>query len=308
MARFCSKCGSSVSPTARFCNRCGGRLRQKEALRPSGEAPAQPAADTERIPTWSGWEPAPAPAPPAQAPAPPPPAPEPEPPAAAVPTPPQYWESYDYPTAPEGASAGAPAPPPWEAPDYRPRDASRPLPPLSQVLPQDMETTRERAREIILNFSLWAAGIVLFPVPFSDLVLLMPVQSAMVIAIGRAYGIKDPPEKVLAILAGACGASVFGQITTLFVANLIPIIGKFISAPFVFGWTYGLGEVAMRYFESQGEASSDELRSIFKRASKEASRNYGSSSRVEPREALDHIRDYVSEDEYRKIRERFGSN
>jgi uncharacterized protein (DUF697 family) len=171
-----------------------------------------------------------------------------------------------------------------------------------------MEATRERAHEIVLNFSLWAAGIVLFPVPFSDLVLLMPVQSAMVISIGRAYGIKDPPEKVLAILAGACGASVFGQITTIFVANLIPIIGKFISAPFVFGWTYGLGEVAMRYFESQGEASPDELRQIFKKASKDASRHYDSGSRVESQEALDKIRDYVSEDEYRKIRERFQSN
>ncbi len=171
-----------------------------------------------------------------------------------------------------------------------------------------MESTRERAREIILNFSLWAAGIVLFPVPFTDLVLLMPVQSAMVISIGRTYGIKDPPEKVLAILAAACGASVFGQITVLFVANFIPILGKFISAPFVFGWTYGLGEVAMRYFESQGEASPDELRQIFSKASKEASRSYGSTPRVQPKEALDNIRDYVSEEEYRKIRERFGSN
>lgn len=171
-----------------------------------------------------------------------------------------------------------------------------------------MESTRERAREIVLNFSLWAAGIVLFPVPFSDLVLLMPVQSAMVISIGRAYGLKDPPEKVLAILAGACGASVFGQITVLFVANFIPILGKFISAPFVFGWTYGLGEVAMRYFESQGEASPDELRKIFEKASKDASRHYGSGPRVQPNQALDNIRDYVSEEEYRKIRERFGSN
>ena len=298
-----------MSSTARFCNRCGGRLRQKEALRPSGEAPAAPSAPlpAETLPTWDGWQPAPPPAAPAPAPAAPAPfaaAPAP-PPAPEVPPPPQYWESYDYPSRPEAAGS---APPAWDYEPRLPRDASRPLPPLSQVLPPDVEATRERAHEIVLNFSLWAAGIVLFPVPFSDLVLLMPVQSAMVIAIGRAYGIKDPPEKVLAILAGACGASVFGQITTLFVANLIPIIGKFISAPFVFGWTYGLGEVAIRYFESQGEASSDELRQIFKKASKDASKNYGGDARVEPREALDNIRDYVSEEEYRKIRERFGSN
>lgn len=316
MARFCPKCGGSVSPSARFCNKCGNRLRQKETLRPSGEGGAAAPTTPETIPTWSGWTPAPEPpAPVAPAPVPvqqstytPPPAIEPavEQPAGTVP--PQYWESYDYPSAPAAATGGAAPPQTWDSFEYRPNDASRPLPPLSQVLPSDVEAARERAREITLNFSLWAAGIVLFPVPFSDLVLLMPVQSAMVISIGRAYGIKDPPEKVLAILAGACGASVFGQITTIFVANLIPIIGKFISAPFVFGWTYGLGEVAMRYFESQGEASPDELRQIFKKASKQASRSYGSSGRVEAREALDNIRDYVSDDEYRKIRERFGSS
>jgi uncharacterized protein (DUF697 family) len=290
-----------VSQTARFCNRCGGRLRQKEAPPP------------ESLPTWSGWDPAP-PAPVAAAPessaAPPlpsvsepsPPASAEPPPPAEIPSPPQYWESYDYPSEPSTRPA-------WQDFDSGPpRDASRPLPPLSQVLPPDMESTRERAREIILNFSLWAAGIVLFPVPFSDLVLLMPVQSAMVISIGRAYGLKDPPEKVLAILAGACGASVFGQITVLFVANFIPILGKFISAPFVFGWTYGLGEVAMRYFDSQGEASPDELRTIFEKASKEASRNYSSKPRIQPDQALDNIREYVSEEEYRKIRERFSSN
>ena len=300
MSRFCPKCGTGVSQTARFCNRCG-RLRQKEVPPPSPAdlermEPTRPRLDLRRPEPLSLRDPVGSRLPPRASAEPPPPS--------EVPSPPPYWESYDYPSPSESSTTPA-----WQGLDAGPpRDASRPLPPLSQVLPPDMESTRERAREIVLNFSLWAAGIVLFPVPFSDLVLLMPVQSAMVISIGRAYGLKDPPEKVLAILAGACGASVFGQITVLFVANFIPILGKFISAPFVFGWTYGLGEVAMRYFESQGEASPDELRTIFEKASKEASRNYGSGPRIQPNQALDNIREYVSEDEYRKIRERFGSN
>jgi uncharacterized protein (DUF697 family) len=173
-------------------------------------------------------------------------------------------------------------------------------------MPNDLEMARERAREITMNFSLWAAAVVLFPIPFSDLVLLMPIQSAMVIAIGRAYGVKDPPEKVLAILAGACGASVFGQITTIFVSNLIPIIGKFVSAPFVFGWTYGLGEVAMRYFETQGEATQDELRKIFKKASREASRHYSPERADEARRSLDGLRDAIGDQEYERLRSRFG--
>lgn len=219
--------------------------------------------------------------------------------------PPQSWESYDY-TAPESSASAADA---GTVHYSQARDASRPLPPLSDLFneEEDAEELRERAKETVVNFSLWAAGIVLVPIPFSDLILLMPIQSAMVIAVGRIFGVKDTPERILAIIAGACGASVFGQITTLLVANLIPVIGKVISAPFVFGWTYGLGEVAIRYFESQGQASSDELKQIYKKASKEASRGYDSKkTRVAPGEALNNLRDYMSEEEYQKIRERFG--
>lgn len=282
MARFCSRCGTRVKESARFCNQCGARLRQRSPVRPSAPE-SEPEKETASRSPASGEA------------------------SSGMPAPPQFWESYDYPgeEEPRPTSFGGREGSTGDPSDPLPRDASRPLPPLSQVMPDDMEAARHRAREITMNFSLWAAGIVLFPIPFSDLVLLMPVQSAMVISIGRAYGVKDPPEKVLAILAGACGASVFGQITTIFVANLIPIIGKLVSAPFVFGWTYGLGEVAMRYFESQGTANRDELREIFKRASKEAKNRYTPEKAPDARQSLENLREYVSEDEYRRIQERF---
>lgn len=186
-------------------------------------------------------------------------------------------------------------------------DASRPLPPLSFDAPAaGGGSPRDKARDIARSFSLWAAGIVLFPIPFSDLVLLMPIQTAMVISIGKAYGVKDPPEKTLAHIAAACGASVFGQITTLFVSNLIPIIGKLVSAPFVYGWTYGLGEVAIRYFESQGQIGADEMKTLFKQVSKDATRGFKASDVNKARESMDHLREHLSEEDYRKLRSRFG--
>lgn len=305
---------------------------------------AQPSqSSAEKIPTWSGWDvPAAAaqPAPqgqqksavrfsqpkpsaavnsqPASAPAAAQPAGSP----ASGSSAPQFWESYDYEgSQPSGQQTRAYAP---SSGAYEPRsDASRPLPKLDDVLgskytsgsgserPQfdelddDLEARRAKAYDTITTFSLWCAGLVLFPMPFVDLVFLVPIQSAMVVAVGKIYGVNQTPEKTVALLAGACGASVFGQFTTLFLASFIPIVGKVISAPFIFGWTYGMGEVAIRYFESKGTATKDELKQIFKKASKEASKNYD-SSKVNPREALENIRNYVSEDEYRKIRDRFG--
>ena len=236
---------------------------------------------------------------------------------------PQFWESYDFESIMPGQNqTGAPSA--SDVPLFEPRsDASRPLPKLGDVMAgipggkdsdelvfsedidDDLEARRAKAYDTVTTFSLWCAGLVLLPMPFLDIVFLLPIQSAMVIAVGKVYGVKQTPDKVIALLAGACGFTVFGQITALTLANCLPIIGKLLSAPFVFGWSYGMGEVAIRFFESKGQATKGELKQIFKKASKEASKHFD-KSKVNAQEALDNIRNYVSEDEYRKIRERFG--
>lgn len=235
------------------------------------------------------------------------------------PPPPQYWESYDYPSVdpksprdwieksekgPQAGSSAPSTPPP--TPRFRPGDASRPLPPLSFGGSKAPAGAREKARDIARSFAISAAGIVLVPLPFSDLVFLMPIQTAMVLSIGKAYNVKDPPEKTLAHISAACGASVFGQITTLFVANLIPIIGKLVSAPFVYGWTYGLGEVAIRYFESQGELQGDELKKVFKKVSKDATRAFRKKEVKSVEDSFSHLKDHLSPEEYEKLRKRFS--
>lgn len=235
-----------------------------------------------------------------------------------TPPPPQYWESYDYPSvnpnsprdwiekSEKGPHAGSHAAPSVPSPKFRPQDASRPLPPLSFGGPPLPAGAREKARDIARSFAISAAGIVLVPLPFSDLVFLMPIQTAMVLSIGKAYNVKDPPEKTLAHISAACGASVFGQITTLFVANLIPIIGKLVSAPFVYGWTYGLGEVAIRYFEAQGELQGDELKAVFKKVSRDATRAFRKDEVKNVDESFSHLRDHLSPEEYEKLRKRFS--
>ena len=339
MARTCGKCGAAVGDKARFCGKCGEIMQAAQPIQSSAEkipswsgwdVPASPTTPTAQgqqtsavrfsqpkqsaaagasVNTAQASSPAAANAQTNQTPA-------------NASNAPQFWESYDYEgSRPSGQQTQAYSP---SDGSYEPRsDASRPLPKLDDVLgskytasgsssnhqfeelDDDLESRRAKAYDTITTFSLWCAGLVLFPMPFVDLVFLVPIQSAMVVAVGKIYGVNQTPEKTVALLAGACGASVFGQFTTLFLASFIPIVGKVISAPFIFGWTYGMGEVAIRYFESKGTATKDELKQIFKKASKEASQKYD-GNKVSPREALENIRNYVSEDEYRKIRDRFG--
>lgn len=283
MSNYCDNCGAQVKEGAKFCGQCGNRMPQSGTVRPS--APQE---------DWSS-------PPPMES-------------VGEQPPPPQYWESYDYPSVDpnrprdwiEKSERGPEAPPPpSNAPRFRPSDASRPLPPLS-FGGSAPNGAREKARDIARSFAISAAGIVLVPLPFSDLVFLMPIQTAMILSIGKAYNIKDPPEKTLAHISAACGASVFGQITTLFVANLIPIIGKLVSAPFVYGWTYGLGEVAIRYFEAQGELQGDELKDVFKKVSRDATRAFRKKDIADTEQSFSHLRDHLSEEEYEKLRKRFS--
>lgn len=300
MSKYCDNCGAQAKPGAKFCGQCGNRIPQEPASSPVVSTPPQvgtvrPSAGQNQD-TWSS---------------PPPMGPVPD-----GPPPPQYWESYDYPSVDpnrprdwiEKSERGPTPPPPptHPVPTFRASDASRPLPPLSFGGAAPPMGAREKARDIARSFAISAAGIVLVPLPFSDLVFLMPIQTAMILSIGKAYNIKDPPEKTLAHISAACGASVFGQITTLFVANLIPIIGKLVSAPFVYGWTYGLGEVAIRYFEAQGELQGDELKDVFRKVSRDATRAFRKNDVKDVESSFSHLRDHLPEEEYQKLRKRFS--
>lgn len=301
MTKFCDNCGAQLRESAKFCGQCG-----KASLpEPSKTPPSAPARPTSTVrPSAGQIDNAGGP-----------------PPLGSVgdqPPPPQYWESYDYPSvdpnsprdwiekSEKGPQSGAPSSSSAPTPRFRPQDASRPLPPLSFGGPPAPAGAREKARDIARSFAISAAGIVLVPLPFSDLVFLMPIQTAMVLSIGKAYNVKDPPEKTLAHISAACGASVFGQITTLFVANLIPIIGKLVSAPFVYGWTYGLGEVAIRYFEAQGELQGDELKAVFKKVSRDATRAFRKNEVKSVEDSFSHLKDHLSPEEYEKLRKRFS--
>lgn len=302
MTKFCENCGAALRESAKFCGQCGHQSAATAATPPPSDRPAPTPSATVRPSRQT------------------PPEDTDYPPVMGLvgdsPPPPQYWESYDYPSVDpksprdwiEKSEKGPfdPSSPTPAAAKFRPRDASRPLPKLSFTGPAAPVGAREKARDIARSFAISAAGIVLVPLPFSDLVFLMPVQTAMVLSIGKAYNVKDPPEKTLAHISAACGASVFGQITTLFVANLIPIIGKLVSAPFVYGWTYGLGEVAIRYFEAQGELQGDDLKKVFKQVSRDATRAFRRNEIKSVEDSFSHLKSHLSPEEYEKLRKRFS--
>lgn len=302
MAKFCNNCGSPLREAARFCNICGSVISKAQAPAAADSAytysvPTPPPASAPVNPPFAAAPPA---APPTSVPGAQP---------ASVPgAQPQYFESYDFNPAPSAASS-LPG-----LSDYpsgsQMRGASKPLPPLSDFFGENstLEDKRERAKDTIMNFSLWAAGIVILPIPFTDFVLLAPLQTALIFAIAKIYGVKEPTEGVIGIIAASCGTTIFGQLTAGIVKAVIPIVGGLLTAPFIFGWTYAMGKVAVKYFESKGETNESELKSIFKQASKEAAGLYDPQKVASATKTLDNLRNYMSEEEYQKLRSRFSTD
>lgn len=303
MPRFCGKCGAAANEKATFCNKCGHRLGQRKAIRFSGgerpapanpykaAAPAAPAAPAAGIPT--GVQPAVSRAGRKEE---------------APPAPSVYTASSGTPAAPAPTTSrpAAEAPPLADgAPSSSPGDLSRLDSPLPLAMTEDDQLTQ--ARNTVRSFALWSAGIVLFPLPFSELIALIPVQTAMILSLSRTFNVQEPPEKILAYIAATSGVTVFGQVTMIIVSNLLPIVGKLVSAPFIYGWTYGLGEVAIRYFQTQGEISGDEMKQVFKQSSKQASKQYRSEKQVSKEESLHSLQEHMSPEEYEQLRKRFGS-
>ena len=161
-----------------------------------------------------------------------------------------------------------------------------------------------RARQIIRNYAIPAAGLVALPIPFSDIYFLLPIQGAMILSIGKVYKSELRPEKVIMELVAACGFSVLGQISTLIVANFLPL-GSILSAPFVYGWTVGMGEAAIKYYESKGNIDYREIRYSYRNATEEGKRNYGWHRKMSKEESLENLRNHLTPDEYERIKKRF---
>jgi len=158
------------------------------------------------------------------------------------------------------------------------------------------------SRKIIQSFAIAISGIGAIPLPFSDFYLMSPLQCFMVMAIARKYDKKINFKTARALIATAGGGFIGRQICSSLM-RFIPVVGRFIAIPFAYGWTFGIGEMAILYFETDGKATEEELKETFEREKEQASS--GKDGRVcNIEEALHVIENYLTEEEYSLIKDR----
>lgn len=131
--------------------------------------------------------------------------------------------------------------------------------------PEDREKT---AREVINVASYACAVTAVVPLPFSDALLMLPIQSAMVMSIGHIYGRKverENAKEIILELGALAGASFFARQG---IKALLPIVGAVLTVPAAYAANWAMGRVALEYFRNPG-MTKEQLRAVYRQAKEE---------------------------------------
>lgn len=157
-----------------------------------------------------------------------------------------------------------------------------------------------KAREVVQFSSYAASAAAVVPVPMAELALLLPIHTAMVMTIGHVFGRPIPRTEAarVAVELGAIAGLTLASTAALSALRklFLPGIGSVLAAPASFALTYGLGRVAIEYFETPG-LSRERLRTVFKEAMAEGRKVFSKERLDEFRDRYGEGRDVVDEAE-----------
>ena len=107
--------------------------------------------------------------------------------------------------------------------------------------------------------ALAAGGVLVNPVPASDIAVLAPLQIGMIIKLGAIYGKTIDRNSAMEVIT-TLGLGVAVRTVFQGVILIIPGVKNVLGPPVAAAATYGIGRAAKSYFKGQGVPSSEELR------------------------------------------------
>ena len=132
------------------------------------------------------------------------------------------------------------------------------------------QKVREQAARDVVNLCSYACAVVaVSPIPFSDAVLMLPVQSAMVITIGHIHGRKVTQADAKSLILELGATAGIGMLARQGIKALLPVVGALLTIPAAYAANWGIGRVAIEYFKNPGAVSSEGLKEVFENAKKE---------------------------------------
>jgi uncharacterized protein (DUF697 family) len=107
--------------------------------------------------------------------------------------------------------------------------------------------------------------------PFSDAVLMLPVQSAMVMTVGHVYGRKVTQADAKALIIELGATAGIGMLARQGIKALLPVVGALLTVPAAFAMNWAIGRVAIEYFRTPN-LTRDQLKKVYESAKEEGSK------------------------------------
>jgi GTP-binding protein Era len=137
----------------------------------------------------------------------------------------------------------------------------------------DSALKERRIRTLIYSKAGVCAAVALAPIPIADILVLTPIQMAMVATIGYFHGVEVSAERA-GELMGVMGAGVGLREAARQLVKLIPGYGLVVSAAIAFAGTVALGETANLWFSRQMKVDAHDLKVLFSRVAAKAKQEY----------------------------------
>ena len=138
----------------------------------------------------------------------------------------------------------------------------------------DEALKEKRIRTLIYSKAGVCAAIALVPIPVADILVLTPIQMAMVATIGYFHGVEVTAERATELM-GVMGAGVGFRGAARQLARLVPGYGMLVSAGIAFAGTVALGETSNVWFKRRMKVEAQDLKELFTRVAKNARIEYG---------------------------------
>jgi uncharacterized protein (DUF697 family) len=144
---------------------------------------------------------------------------------------------------------------------------------LDDIRTKDFSTSslgeRDKAARDVINMGSYACAVIaVSPIPFSDALLMLPVQSAMVMTVGHIYDRKLTQADAKELVVELATTAGVGMFVRQGIKALLPVFGALLTVPAAFAANWGMGRVAMEHFRHPG-ATKEQLRKVYEAAKEE---------------------------------------
>jgi uncharacterized protein (DUF697 family) len=131
------------------------------------------------------------------------------------------------------------------------------------------EKEKDRTARDVINMCSYAGALVaISPLPLTDVVLTLPIQTGMVMTVGHIYGRRVSKASARELIFELATTAGVGLLARQGIKALIPVLGALLTVAPAFAANWAMGRVAMEYFKNP-ELNREALKEVFRRARKE---------------------------------------